>query len=75
MPYYKFDYNEDDPDLVFWAKIDLPNAEAVEDWLNIYREEQENSADAENSVDDFMLFLRTHGIEAELLLHNGTITF
>ena len=75
MPYYKIDYHEDDPDLVFWAKIDLPNSEAVEEWLGIYREEQENNPDAENSIDDFLLFLRTHSIDAELCPHNGTIVF
>lgn len=64
-----------DPNLVFWVRIDLPNVEAVEDWLNIYREEQENNPEAHMSVDDFMLFLRTHDIEADVLHHSGVIDF
>ena len=75
MPYYKFDYHEDDPDLIFWARVDLPDKKAVEEWLDIYREEQETVGDSENSIDDFLLFLRTHDIDAELCKNNGTIIF
>lgn len=73
MPYYKVDYGENDPELIYTVLVELPDIVSLRNKLTEFREPL--GGQNEDSIDEFVEWLNANGVKAEIVEVQGTLHY